>query len=183
MIKRENLNNPIVCVVAMNQNRIIGDGKTMPWHIPGDLKRLKAMTMGAPLIMGRKTWDSIKRPLPGRANIVLTKSKFWTENGAIVVNTFEEAIKEADSWIEKNKKVNEKTQNKIFLFGGAQIYNLGLKYCSNIEITKVKFDLKNGLKFPKLDALSWHKTKIKHFKAITDIPEFSYWSYKRIVKI
>jgi len=84
------------CVVAMNEDRIIGDGNKLLWHLPGDLKRLKSMTMGAPLIMGRKTWESIGRPLPGRANIVLTRSNLTNFNGAIVVNSFDEAIQEAD---------------------------------------------------------------------------------------
>ena len=72
MIRKKDLKNPIVCIVAMNQNRVIGDGNDLLWHLPGDLKRLKIITMGTPLIMGRKTWDSIGRPLPGRASIVLT---------------------------------------------------------------------------------------------------------------
>ena len=127
MIRKEDLKNPIVCIVAMNQNRVIGDGKDLLWHLPGDLKRLKIITMGTPLIMGRKTWDSIGRPLPGRASIVLTKSLSWKAEGAIVANSFENAITEADIWIEANKKKGNKViQNKIFLFGGAQIYELSL---------------------------------------------------------
>jgi len=75
MNNESNIKTPIICIVAMNEKRIIGDGKKLLWHIPGDLKRLKTMTMGAPLIMGRKTWDSIGFPLPGRGSIVLTNSK------------------------------------------------------------------------------------------------------------
>ena len=89
----------------MNEDRIIGDGKNLLWHLPGDLKRLKKMTMGSPLIMGRKTWDSIGRPLPGRANIVLTKSISWSPAGAIVVNSFKDAINKADEWIDFNIKI------------------------------------------------------------------------------
>ena len=65
----------LVCVVAMADNRVIGDGDDLLWHLPGDLRRVKALTMGCPLIMGRKTWESIGRPLPGRASIVLTRDK------------------------------------------------------------------------------------------------------------
>ena len=71
MVIKNKLKNPLFCIVAMNENRIIGDGRKLLWHLPGDLKRLKQMTMGSPLIMGRKTWDSIGRPLPGRASIDL----------------------------------------------------------------------------------------------------------------
>ena len=77
MITKKNLKNPIFCIVAMNENRIIGDGKKLLWHLPNDLKRLKKMTMGSPLIMGRKTFESIGFILKGRQNIVISKtSKF-----------------------------------------------------------------------------------------------------------
>ena len=176
------LKNPIYCIVAMNENRIIGDGKNLLWHLPGDLKRLKKITMGSPLIMGRKTWDSIGRPLPGRANIVLTNSVSWSADGAIVVNSFEEAITKADQWININMKINQHIiQKKIFLFGGAEIYKIGLEYCDNIEMTKVKFNLKTGIKFPKLNEGDWEKTKLQHNLATSEFPEHSYWHYKRIV--
>ena len=109
------------CVVAMNQERVIGDGNKLLWHLPGDLKRLKSMTMGAPLIMGRKTFESIGKPLPGRANIVLTRSKTNDFDGAIVVNSFDEAITKAGEWIDQKKNNLEETiQQKVFLFGEFQ---------------------------------------------------------------
>ena len=182
MINKKKLKNPIFCIVAMNENRIIGDGKKLLWHLPGDLKRLKKITMGSPLIMGRKTWESIGRPLPGRANIVLTNSVSWTADGAIVVNSFEDAILKADQWIDLNMQISQKNiQKKIFLFGGAEIYKIGLEYCDNIEMTKVKFNLKNGIKFPKLNDEDWEKTEIQHYLATNDVPEYSYWHYRRIV--
>ena len=181
MITKKNLKNPIFCIVAMNENRIIGDGRNLLWHLPGDLKRLKKLTMGSPLIMGRKTWESIGRPLPGRANIVLTNSNSWKADGAFVVNSFEDAIVRADDWIQTNIEKNQNiTQKKIFLFGGAEIYKIGLKYCNNIEMTKVSIDIRNGIKFPKLNESDWEKTKIEHHKATNDAPEHSYWHYERI---
>ena len=182
MIIKKNLKNPIFCIVAMNENRIIGDGKNLLWHLPGDLKRLKKITMGSPLIMGRKTWDSIGRPLPGRANIVLTNSVSWSADGAIVVNSFEDAIFKADQWIDLNKQKSQNNiQKKIFLFGGAEIYKIGLEYCDNIEMTKVKFNLKIGIKFPKLNERDWKKTELEHNLATNDVPEHSFWHYRRIV--
>ena len=181
MITKKNLKNPIFCIVAMNENRIIGDGRNLLWHLPGDLKRLKKLTMGSPLIMGRKTWESIGRPLPGRANIVLTNSISWRADGALVVNSFEDAIIRADEWIQYNIENNQNiTQKKIFLFGGAEIYKIGLKYCNNIEMTKVYVDIRNGIKFPKLNESDWQKTKIEHHEATNDAPEHSYWHYERI---
>ncbi len=182
MIRKKDLKNPVVCIVAMNQNRVIGDGNDLLWHLPGDLKRLKTITMGTPLIMGRKTWDSIGRPLPGRASIVLTKSVSWKAVGAIVANSFESAITEANIWIETNKKMGNKViQNKIFLFGGAQIYKIGLKFCDTIEMTKVNFTAETGSKFPKLKENNWKKTKLEYFEATSNSPEFSYWHYSRII--
>jgi len=179
---KKKIKNPIFCIVAMNQNRIIGDGKNLLWHLPGDLKRLKKITMGCPLIMGRKTWDSIGRPLPGRANIVLTNSISWRADGAIVVNSFKDAIIKADEWIQVNLEINQNIiQKKIFLFGGAEIYKIGLKYCNNIEMTKVKSDIKTGIKFPKLNENDWEKTKIEHHFEINGVPEHSYWRYTRII--
>jgi dihydrofolate reductase len=183
MLSNYDLKFPLVGIVAMNQNGIIGDGNKLLWHLPGDLKRLKSLTMGTPLIMGRKTWDSIGSPLPGRGNIVLTKSKLWKADGAIVVNSFEEAINRGNQWIEQKKLNNESDiKEKIFLFGGAQIYKLGLQYCNLIEVTKVIFDLNIGTKFPKLNEEEWKKNKIEHFKKNKSYPEFSYWQYKRINK-
>ena len=84
------LNNqyPIVCIVALSENNIIGDGTKLPWHLPEDLKRVKKMTIGNPLIMGRKTYNSIGRPLPGRANIVLTRKIDWFADDIIIANSF-----------------------------------------------------------------------------------------------
>ena len=166
----------------MNENRIIGDGKNLLWHLPGDLKRLKKMTMGSPLIMGRKTWDSIGRPLPGRANIVLTNSSSWKAAGAIVVNSFQDAITKADEWINLNLKIYQNTiQKKIFLFGGAEIYKIGLEYCDNIEMTKVKCYVETGIKFPELNESDWEKTKLEHNLSTNNTPEYSYWHYRRRV--
>ena len=184
MNNNNNLKFPLIAIVAMNQNRIIGDGNKLLWHLPGDLKRLKSLTMGTPLIMGRKTWDSIGKPLPGRGNIVLTNSKSWKAEGAIVVNSFEDAITRSNQWIEENKLINNlDIKDKIFLFGGAQIYKLGLQYCNVIEITKVIFDTNVGTKFPMLEEEKWNKIKLEHFKKNEDYPEFSYWQYRRINKL
>ena len=181
MLNKGNLKYPIECVVAMNQERVIGDGNKLLWHLPGDLKRLKSMTMGAPLIMGRKTFESIGKPLPGRANIVLTRSKTNDFNGAIVVNSFDEAITKAYEWIEQKKNNSEDTvQQKIFLFGGAEIYKLGIDFCDIIHMTKVQIDIIKGTKFANLNNKEWKKTKLEEFSKTSDNPEFSYWHYQRI---
>ena len=103
----------MIAVVAMAENRVIGDGKGLIWHIPGDLKRVKTLTMNCPLIMGRKTWDSIGRPLPGRASIVMTRDRSWTADGAIAVPNLKAAIEAARNWIENTVG----SHSEIILFG------------------------------------------------------------------
>ena len=120
-------------VVAMATNRVIGDGTGLIWHLPDDLKRVKSLTMGCPLIMGRKTWQSIGRPLPGRGSIVLTRDQNWQAEGAIVVHDFNAALMSAKAWIVANNPECE----KIILFGGGEIYQMGLDYCHEIELTVI----------------------------------------------
>ncbi|MFL2845441.1 MAG: dihydrofolate reductase [Candidatus Puniceispirillaceae bacterium] len=123
----------MIAVVAMAENRVIGDGKGLIWHIPNDLKRVKTLTMACPLIMGRKTWDSIGRPLPGRASIVMTRDRSWTADGAITVSNLEAAIEAARSWIENTVG----SRSDVILFGGGEIYRQGLEYCHRVERTVV----------------------------------------------
>ena len=89
----------IVAVVAMANNRVIGDGNSLIWHLPDDLKRVKALTMGCPLIMGRRTWDSIGRPLPGRASIVMTRDADWAAEGALRAGNLDMAVTLARDWM------------------------------------------------------------------------------------
>ena len=177
------LNNqyPIVCIVAMSKNYIIGDGIKLPWHIPEDLKRLKKMTLGNPLIMGRKTYNSIGKPLPGRANIVLTHKLDWFPEGVIVANDFFESIKKANLWIDKNFHNKEKNEKSIFIFGGSEIYNLAIKYCYKIELTLVDVFIKNGVKFPKIKKKDWKKSFLEKKEDKSSSFSYSYWSYTRLV--
>ena len=130
----------MTAVVAMAENRVIGDGKGLIWHIPDDLKRVKTLTMGCPLIMGRKTWDSIGRPLPGRASIVMTRDADWAADGAIRVATMTAAIAAARDWIEATAEARP----EIILFGGGEIYAQGLDYCHRVERTVIKIAADGG---------------------------------------
>ena len=100
----------IVTIVAVSKDFIIGDGNQMLWHLPNDLKRLKSITLGNPLIMGRKTFDSIGKPLPGRANIILTNKRNFKDDIKLekyFVQNFEDAVIKANDWINKKFKKNE----------------------------------------------------------------------------
>ena len=177
------LNNefPLVCVVAMSKNNVIGDGRKLPWHLPEDLKRLKNITMGNPLIMGRKTFNGIGRALPGRANIVLTRKINWIPEGVIIANSFLESIEQANLWIHKNFNNKERKKKNIFIFGGGEIYNHAINYCSRIEMTLVETYIEKGVKFPKIKDNDWEKIFLAKKESDNSNLSYSYWSYKRLV--
>ena len=173
---------PIVSIVAVSKDFIIGDGNKMLWHLPNDLKRLKSITFGNPLIMGRKTFDSIGKPLPGRANIILTNKKNLKDDIQLekfFVQSFEDAVIKANNWIIKKFKKNEHSAKRIFIFGGGEIYKLALSFCSQIELTMVDINLKNGVTFPSIDENEWEKKILKKVEGKDSYPSHSFWLYNR----
>ncbi|MCH2564726.1 MAG: dihydrofolate reductase, partial [SAR116 cluster bacterium] len=104
----------MVAVVAMARNRVIGDGAGLIWHLPADLKRVKSLTMGCPLIMGRRTWDSIGRALPGRASVVMTRDARWAAEGALRAGDMDAALALSRDWI----AATQGARPEIILFGG-----------------------------------------------------------------
>ena len=163
----------MTAVVAMAENRVIGDGNGLIWHIPDDLKRVKTLTMGCPLIMGRKTWDSIGRPLPGRASIVMTRDADWAADGAIRVSTMTAAIAAAREWIEATAEARP----EIILFGGGEIYAQGLDYCHRVERTVINIAADGGKDaafFPNLPADQWDIEIEAEINAGGDVPAYRY---------
>ena len=160
----------MVCVVAMAKNRVIGDGNDLLWQLPGDLKRVKQLTMGCPLIMGRRTFDSIGRALPGRLSVVMTRDKRWRADGAVPVASLAAAIDVAKGWLIEQKL----SENRIILFGGGQIYKAGLPYCKTIEATFVDAEPSVGVKFPAFNSRDWNHKLLQQFAAEGDMPGFSY---------
>ena len=167
-------------VVAMASNRVIGDGTGLIWHLPDDLKRVKSLTMGCPLIMGRKTWQSIGRPLPGRGSIVLTRDLNWQDKGAVVVHDFETALSAAKAWIVDHNPSCE----KIILFGGGEIYLMGLDYCHQIELTVIDISPNGGPDaafFPDLDESAWTQYVEARIEPNGDVPGYRYECWHRPV--
>ena len=163
----------MTAVVAMAKNRVIGDGNGLIWHIPDDLKRVKTLTMRCPLIMGRKTWDSIGRPLPGRASIVMTRDADWAADGAIRVSTMTAAIAAAREWIEATAEARP----EIILFGGGEIYAQGLDYCHRVERTVINIAADGGKDaafFPNLPADQWDIEIEAEINAAGDVPAYRY---------
>lgn len=163
----------MVAVVAMARNRVIGDGSGLLWHLPADLKRVRALTMGCPLIMGRRTWDSIGRALPGRASIVMTRDGGWTGEGALRAATMDEALALARGWIDRT----EGARPEIILFGGGEIYAAGLALTNRIELTIVEIDPDGGpaaAYFPALDPAIWDRQVLETVPADGAVPAHRY---------
>lgn len=135
----------IVLVVAVADNGVIGSEGTMPWHLPADLRRFKALTMGKPMIMGRKTFESLPGVLPGRRHIVLTRAQGWAEDGAEPVGSPQEAMARANS-------------PHIAVVGGAEIYRLFLPIADRIEWTEIHAAPVGDTHFPAFDRSQWHET-------------------------
>jgi dihydrofolate reductase len=134
-------------VVAMADNGVIGKDGALPWRIPEDMRHFKALTMGNPCIMGRRTWDSLpKKPLPGRLNIVVTRDGNFGAEGAIVSQSFEEAISRAGD------------AKEICVIGGAEIYRAALTHANLIHLTQVHGDIEGDTRMAPFDTKQWHET-------------------------
>ena len=135
----------IFLVVAVADNGVIGIGGGMPWHLSADFRRLKALTMGKPLVMGRKTFDSLPGILPGRRHIVITRDPDWSAEGAETAHSLDEALKLANA-------------PQIAVFGGAEIYALALPRADRIELTEVHAAPAGDTRFPPFDSADWTET-------------------------
>ncbi|MPS81498.1 MAG: dihydrofolate reductase [Achromobacter sp.] len=133
----------LTLIVAYSTNRAIGRDNALPWKLPGDLAHFKRSTLGHPIIMGRKTWDSLGRPLPGRANIVISRSPDFTAAGATVVPTLQAAIDACGDVAE------------AFVIGGAQIYAQALPQAQRVLATEVHADVEGDAFFPLLPSFQW----------------------------
>ena len=145
----------ISLIVAVSRNGAIGLNNQLPWYLPEDLKYFKSVTMGKPLIMGRKTFDSIGRPLPGRANIVLTRDSRWTSDGVEVVQSVEQALVAGEIACEA-ADVDE-----IMVIGGEQIYRMTIDLADRIYLTQVDTDAEGDAFFPDIDLNNWSQTRVK----------------------
>ena len=141
---------------AQARNRVIGNKGSMPWHLPEDLAHLKRTTMGSPVIMGRKTWDSIPlrfRPLPGRTNVVITRQSDWHEDGALPANNMLEAL----SICEHMSVILDPSPEQVWVIGGAQIYAQALPLAKRIIVTEIDADFEGDAFAPQLGS-DWRET-------------------------
>ena len=140
-------------IVAMAKNQTIGIDNTLPWHLPHDLKYFKNVTMAQPIIMGRKTYESIGRPLPGRTNIVITRQKDYHAEGIVVVNSLQQALDKAEdiSFVAGHEEV--------MVIGGAEIYKQALLQADRLYITHVHSDVEGDAFFPEVRWNDWQEFK------------------------
>ncbi len=135
----------VTIVVAVSSNGVIGRDGGLPWHLPSDLKRFKALTLGKPVIMGRKTWASIGRPLPGRPNIVISRDADFAAEGATVVQSLEAAL------IEARRRAAELGVDEVCVIGGGEIYRQAIGLADILHVTEVAAAIDGDTRFPSID--------------------------------
>jgi len=164
----------IVLIVAVADNGVIGAGGAIPWRLKSDMRRFKAMTMGKPVVMGRKTFQSLRRALPGRTNIVVTRDGHFRAEGAVVATSLEvaQAVARADAL---RRPVGE-----IAVIGGAEIYAQWIGLADRLEVTEVHAQVDGDTHLAPIDATQWEEVaRERHGADSDDSADFSYVTYRR----
>lgn len=157
----------VILVAAIGENGEMGVNNTLLWHLPGDLPRFKQMTTGHPIIMGRKTFDSIGKALPGRLNIVLSANNEWQQDDVVTVNSIDKAI----------DKAQQRNTKKVFVIGGGQIYKLFLPYATKLELTEVFDAPVADTYFPNFSGQEFKE--VSRVEIRDSQPHFDYVSYSK----
>ncbi len=161
------MNHPkIIFILARADNGVIGDDGTVPWNLPADLRHFKSLTQGKPMIMGRKTFDSLPGLLPGRRHIVLTRDSDWEAEGAEVANSISEALKIANA-------------PQIAVIGGAEIYELFLPKADRIALTEVHIDVEGDTVINGFDPEIWQEYERETHEPKDGKPGYSFVMLKR----
>jgi len=158
----------ITVIAAVARNNVIGRDNAMPWRLPEDLKRFKALTLGHPIVMGRKTWESLGRPLPGRTNIVVTHNPAFVAEGAMPVATLEAALAAAATT----------GTDQIFIIGGAEIYRQALPLADRMQLTEIDCEFAGDAFFPSWQAAAWQEAQREPHHAEAGF-EYAFVTYLR----
>ena len=165
----------LALIVAQSQNRVIGRNNALPWHLSEDLKYFKAVTMGKVIIMGRKTYESIGRPLPGRTNLVVSRDPDYRVDGVTVVNSLEQAIAQAQAISEINGA------DEALVIGGANLYEQALPQIDRLYLTQVHASVCGDAYFPALEPDQWRESSRQDFSAVEPNPyDYSFIVLERI---
>ena len=143
----------ITIIAAVANNNALGKDNQLIWHLPADLKRFKQVTLGHHIIMGRKTFESLGKPLPRRTNIIITRNKNYTQEGCIVVNSLNQAIEAA------------KSDENPYILGGAEIYKQAIEIADKLDLTLVDQSFDADAFFPEIDTNVWQQTSREDYKA------------------
>jgi dihydrofolate reductase len=164
----------VVLIVAAADNGVIGARGALPWRLKSDLRRLKALTLGKPVVMGRKTFASIGRPLPGRTNIVVTRDANFRSPGAVVTTSF------ADARAVATGDALRRSAGEIAVIGGAEIYAQWLGIADRLEITEVHARPEGDTYFAAIDAADWKEVaRVRNPAGPDDSADYSYVTYRR----
>jgi dihydrofolate reductase len=164
----------IVLIVAVADNGVIGADGAIPWRLKTDMQRLKAMTLGKPIVMGRKTFVSLRRPLPGRTNIVVTRDAHFRSPGAVVT------ISLADARAVATGDALRRLATEIAVIGGAEIYAQWMPYADRLEITEVHARPAGDTYFAAIDAAVWEEVaRVRNSAGSDDSADFSFVTYRR----
>ena len=164
----------IVLIVAVADNGVIGSGGAIPWRLKSDMQRFKALTLGKPVVMGRKTFASIGRPLPGRTNIVVTRDAGFRARGAVVATSFDAARAAAIG------DALRRSAGEIAVIGGAEIYAQWMDCADRLEITEVHARPEGDTCFAAIDPAVWQEVaRVRHPAGPDDSVDFSYVTYRR----
>ncbi len=165
----------IVLIVAVAENGAIGRGNDIPWRLKADQQRLKAMTMGKPVVMGRKTFVSLRRPLPGRTNIVITRDPDFSAAGAVVTRSL------ADALVVAKGDALRRLATEIAVIGGAEIYAASMPMADRLEVTEVHTKIDGDTFFPAIDPSIWQETaRCRNTATADDTADYSYVTYRRL---
>jgi len=159
----------LTMIAALAENGVIGKDNQLIWRFPNDLKRFKKLTLGHHVLMGRKTFESVNRPLPGRTNVVITRQKDYQAPGCIVVHTLEAALRKAEN------------DPQPFVIGGAKIYELALPYADSMELTHIHHSYEGDTYFPEWDPKAWELVAREAHSADEKHPHaFEYRTYQKV---
>ena len=153
-------------VAAVAANGVIGDAGKLPWHLPEDLKHFRSLTFGHPVIMGRRTWESLSKPLPGRENIVVTRTPDYAAPGASIASTLEAAVALCSG------------APTAFVIGGGELYAAALPCADGLVITEIQRDYEGDARFPEYDRSAWRETQRQRHSAADGL-RFDFVLYER----
>jgi len=164
----------IVLIAAIADNGVIGRGNGLPWRLKSDLQHFRALTVGKPVVMGRKTFMSLRRPLPGRTNIVVTRDPNFRAPGAVAATSF------ADARAVARGDALRRSADEIAVLGGAEIYAQWMESADRLEITEVHASPQGDTCFGAIDPLAWQEVaRVRHPAGPDDSAGFSYVTYRR----